>query len=91
MTTKSLIRQSTDSTLYGALNLYNKIKKCGKEAQDLSFTSSKPFKGIVRPFEFRGVTWLIRSGIINLRPGKFIFFFLMIKSHERSIEPFTAA
>ncbi len=45
-------------------------------------------KGIVRSFEFGGVTRLIRSGIINWRPGNFLFI-LMIKSHERSIKPFT--
>ncbi len=47
-------------------------------------------KGIVLLFEFGGVTRLIRSGIINWRPGKF-FSFLMIKSHKRNINPFTAA
>jgi hypothetical protein len=41
----------------------------------------------VQPFKFG----LIRSGILNWRPGKFFLFNLMIKSHERSIIPFTAA
>ncbi len=31
----------------------------------------KLFKGIFRPFEIRGMTGLIRSGIINWRLGKF--------------------
>ncbi len=49
-------------------------------------------KSIVWPFEFRGVTWLIRPGIINWRPGRLVFFLiLMTQSHERSIKPFTTA
>jgi hypothetical protein len=52
--------------------------------------SVNTFKGIVQPFEFGGLTRLIRSGIINWRPGKF-FFILMLQSHEMSIKPFTAA
>ncbi len=45
---------------------------------------------IVRPFEFGGLTRLIRSIITNWRPSKF-FYILMIQSHERSIKSFTAA
>jgi hypothetical protein len=37
------------------------------------------------------VTRLIRSGIGYWRPGKFLFFILMIQSHERSIKPLTVA
>jgi hypothetical protein len=46
-------------------------------------------KDIVRPFDFGGMTRLIRSGIMNWRPGK--LYILMIKSHERSIKQITAA
>jgi hypothetical protein len=48
-------------------------------------------KGIVQPFG-RGVeSILIRSLLLNWRPGKFKNFFLMIQSHERNIKPFSAA
>jgi hypothetical protein len=50
-----------------------------------------PFKGIVQPFG-RGVkSILIRSLLLNWRPGKFLKIFLMIQSHERNIKPFSAA
>jgi hypothetical protein len=48
-------------------------------------------KGIVQPFELKGVTRLIRSAVKNWRSGNFLKSFLMIQSHERSIKPFTAA
>jgi hypothetical protein len=46
--------------------------------------------GFVRPFELGGETRLIRSTVINWRPGKFVKF-LMIQSHERNIKSFSAA
>jgi hypothetical protein len=49
------------------------------------------FKGIVQPFELKGVTRLIRSAVKNWRSGNFLKSFLMIQSQERSIIPFTAA
>jgi hypothetical protein len=44
------------------------------------------FKDIVQPFEFGGLTRLIRSGIINWRPDMFLY-----NLYEKSINPFTAA
>ena len=32
-------------------------------------------KGIVRPFELGGKTWIIQSAVINWRPGKFFLDF----------------
>jgi hypothetical protein len=39
-------------------------------------------KGIVRPFELSGETRLIRSSVINYRPGKFFFNFNDTVSRE---------
>jgi hypothetical protein len=50
-----------------------------------------PFKGIVQPFELKGLTRLIQSAVKNWRSGNFLKSFLMIQSHERSIKLFTAA
>jgi hypothetical protein len=50
-----------------------------------------PFKGIVQPFELKGVSRFIQTGVKNWRSGNFLKSFLMIQSHERSIKPFTAA
>jgi hypothetical protein len=38
-----------------------------------------------RPFELGGETRLVRSPVINWRPGKFFFITLMIQSHQRNI------
>jgi hypothetical protein len=45
-------------------------------------------KGILQLFELGSETRLIRSAVINWRPRKFLNLFLMIQSHERSINPF---
>jgi hypothetical protein len=47
--------------------------------------------GIFQPFELGGETMLIPPAVINWRPGKFFFKFLIIQPHERSIKPFSAA
>jgi hypothetical protein len=44
-----------------------------------------PFKGIVQPFELKGVTRLIQCAVKNWRSGNFFKSFLMIQFHERSI------
>jgi hypothetical protein len=49
------------------------------------------FKGVVQPFELGGVARHIRSAVKNWRSGKFVNFFLMIQSHERSLKPFSTA
>jgi hypothetical protein len=49
------------------------------------------FKGIVQSFELEVETRLIRSAVKYWRPNKFLKFFKMIQSHERSIRPFSAA
>jgi hypothetical protein len=53
--------------------------------------SDNVLKGIVQPFELKGVNRLIRSAVKNWRSGNFFQSFLMIQSHERSIKPLTAA
>jgi hypothetical protein len=54
-------------------------------------TTKNGFKGIFQPFELGSETSLIRSAVINYRPGNFLKKFLMIQSNERIITPFTAA
>jgi hypothetical protein len=39
----------------------------------------------IKPLEFGGVARLIRSGLINWRPGKFCFQILMKESYERRV------
>jgi hypothetical protein len=48
-------------------------------------------KGIVRPFEFGGVTSHIPSGVINWRPYKFFLNFNDTVSWREAKIPFTAA
>jgi hypothetical protein len=57
-----------------------------KEAGKPGLSTRNIMKGIVQPFELKGVTRLIRSVVKNWRSG-----FLMILSHERSIKPLKAA
>jgi hypothetical protein len=56
--------------------------------------AQKKFKGIVGPFELECETRLIRSDTCNKLEARQVFFFtifIMIKSHDRSIKPFTVA
>jgi hypothetical protein len=49
-------------------------------------------KSIVRPFKLGGQEYrLIRSAVINWRPGNFFKTILLIQSHERNIKPYIAA
>ncbi len=43
------------------------------------------FKGVFQPFELGGVTRLIRSAVKFLKAGNLKIFFLMIQTHERSL------
>jgi hypothetical protein len=53
--------------------------------------SHVPNKDIVQPFELGGKTRLIRSAVKYWKAGKFLKKILMIQSHERSVQPFSAA
>jgi hypothetical protein len=78
------------TTPLASLPYKEQIKKKQREVvqllQQLEDVSSTIFpavlKGIFQPFELGSVARLIRSAVINWRPGK--FFFIMIQSHERS-------
>ncbi len=51
----------------------------------------RKLKGIFQPFEFGGVTRLIRSAVKFWKTGNLKKFFLMIQTHERSLKQISAA
>ncbi len=68
-------------------------KTCGSCGSGSCSGAGSPtlFKSIFQPFEVGSEIWLVRSAVINWRPGKFLKKFLMIQSHEGGIKPLSAA
>ncbi len=74
------------TTPLASLSYKEQIKKKQREVvqllQQLEDVSSVIFppsvlKGIFQPFELGSVTRLIRSAVINWRPGKFFYLFII--------------